>query len=98
MLLAGVALAIFGLIPSASAQPSPTLAASYTVHLDEHYSLYGDVAQKLDLNVQGNNLVSSFPLSLEVVFQYDFGAVSGLGPGGELHDHQGRFRDQLPHR
>lgn len=84
ILLVGVALAIFGLIPSASAQPSPSLAASYTVHLDEHYSLYGDVLQHLDLQIQGNNLVSNVPLSLEVVFEYDFAAVSGLGPGANF--------------
>jgi len=84
VLLAGIALAIVGLVPAASAQPnqaSPTLVASYTVHLDEHYSLYGDVVQQMDLSVQGNNLATVAPLTLEVVFEYDFGAVSGLGPG-----------------
>jgi len=90
--LAGIALAIFGLIPSVSAQPSPTLAVSYTANLDEHYSLYGNILTQLNLEVQGNNLVSNgLHLTLTVVFYYDFGAVSGLGPNGNYTLTRGEF-------
>jgi len=77
--MAGLLLSTFGSIPLASAQPTPTLTVSYVVKLDEHYSLYGSVLQHLDLEIQGNNLVSNNPMALQVVFNYDFGAVSGLG-------------------
>jgi hypothetical protein len=77
-----IALAICGHAPNVSAQPSPALAVSYSVKLDEHYSLYGYVSQQLDLQIQGSNLVSNGPLELQVIFYYDFGAVSGLGSNG----------------
>jgi len=80
LLLAVTALAIIALIPGATAAPTPTLAVSYTAKLDEHYSLYGSTLQQLNLEIQGNNFASSVPLILTVLFYFDFGAVSSLGP------------------
>jgi len=83
--------AVFGLIPSVDAQPSPALSVAYSAKLDEHYSLYGNVLQQLDLQIQGSNLVSNGPLRLQVIFTYDFGAVSGLGSLGNYSLTQDNF-------
>src|SRR5712691_4486133 len=73
---------MFSLIPSVKAEPSPALAVAYSVSLDEHYSLFGNVIQRLNLQIQGNHLASTYPLSITAVFYYDFASVSGIGPDG----------------
>jgi hypothetical protein len=91
VVLAGLMLATLSLLPSASAQPSPTLTVSYSVKLDQNYALYGTAFQRLDLNLHGDNLASGFPLALRVIFYYDFGAVSGLGSTGNYTLTRGDF-------
>ena len=91
ILLAGLVLATFSFVPSVSALPAPSLAVSYSVKLDQHYSLYGTALQELGINIQGNNLASTHPLALTVVFYYDFGAVSGLGAKGNYTLTRGDF-------
>jgi len=49
------------------------------------------VLQQLNLQIQGNNLVSLVPVTLQVVFYYDFIAVSGLGPNGNYTLTRGDF-------